>query len=233
MSSAAPAREPRNASYGPRMKRQGAALAIGLSILLGVLIWLRADGPGWLGDGWRYAVWTIAALLALVASIAVLALAIVSAFQGEPWALFRGRRPDLIAAAAVVAMLALGFLVSGFIAMEQGETEWEQSDRGLFIGGVTHFVTIGCLVVALWWKRAVAVVIAAVPVVSGVLAFRLSPLGGWASEDADFRDNATIADGFMDVFPYTLVCAVLMAAVLALVVLKGRKRAVDVNRTAD
>ena len=180
-----------------------------------LLAWSAVDGPGWLGDGPQYLIVTLAALVSLEAAFAAVVLAFVQVSAAEPFALFTGRRPTAIAALWLVAMLFAGVGACGAAATQQGDTAWEPPDRGWLVGWALHFLVIGALLVLLWWIGARAVLIVTAPVVTGLLAFLVSPPAGWADEDADFRDDGTFADGLEDVLAYTFATALLMGLVVA------------------
>lgn len=198
------------------------AAAVGIAALPACVVWSAFDGPGWVDDGPSYRFVTLSALGALVAAFAAVSLAGIQTLSGESFGLFTSRRPAPVAALWLVAMVALGLALCGAIATHQGDTPWEPSDKGWFVGWAVHFLVIGGLLVLLWWLRARAVWIVVAPVLSGLLAFAMAPPGGWAEEGADLRDDATFADGFHDVLPYMLVAVLLMGVMTALVTVRVR-----------
>lgn len=202
-------------------RRMRVPVAVVVATVPALLVWSAFEGPGWLGDGRSYAFVSLSALVSLVAACAAVLLALIQSMAEEPFGLFTGRRPAPVSALWLVAMLAAGLAVCGLMATQQGDTAWEPSDRGWFVGWVVHLVLIGGLLVLLWWLGARSVWILSAPVVTGLLAFLLSAPGGWAEEDADFRDDATFADGLGDVLPYTLVAALLMGLAVAPALVRG------------
>jgi hypothetical protein len=200
-----------------RRTRLRLIVVVALATVSALLAWSAGNGPGWLGDGPSTCSSRCRRSRALTAAFAAVLLAFAQEFADEPFALFTSRRPAAVAALWLVAMVAAGMGVCGLMATQQGETPWEPSDTGWFVGWVLHFLVIGGLLVLLWWIRARCVWIVAAPVLTGLLAFLVSAPGGWAEEDADFRDDATFADGLDDVLPYTLTAGFLMGLVVAVV----------------
>jgi len=191
--------------------------------LIGTVIWLGLGATGQLDQGRAYATPMVVALVGLVAAIAACITAVISP---RKWALFASRRPEAVATLVLVTMLAVGFLYCDLWSLDQGDTWWEDSDKGWVLGWVTHFAVVGGLLLLLWWRRARSVTLLFAPVLTGILAFWVVPPAGWVDEKSDFSDASTIADGFNDVFPHTLIAGFGMVAVVLISWLTSRDAAV-------
>lgn len=196
-------------------------VVVGISGVLGFAFLQGVEG--WLTDGWAYALPTIAGLVSFGAATAAVVLGFFEIIEGRTWALFSSRRPAVIATLLLVAMLSLGLAYGALMAMDQGETHWEPSDKGWFAGWVVHFLVVGGLLVVLWWRRSRSLTIVVAPLLTGVLAFRIAPPAGWVEEDSDFRADATAIDGFSDVLPHTFVAALLMGVVVVFAVVRSAR----------
>ena len=109
-------------------------------------------------------------------------------------------------------MLLLGLLWCALFSLAgQGDTPWEPNDKGWFTAWIVQYIVIGALLVLLWSKRVHRLLMVVTPIAIQALPLFL-PLG--PSTNPDASDTSTFTDGFMEVFPYTIVGTAAIAAVI-------------------
>ena len=109
---------------------------------------------------------------------------------------------------ALLVMLVVGAAWCLLWVGVQGETPWEPTDRGLVAGWIIHFVVISAVLVLMWSRRVHWGVMVAAPIMSEIVALLFG-----SNSAADSSDETGAFDGFLDVFPHTVLAALLLLLV--------------------